>query len=107
MRGRGVARVHARFGHVELRLVRDVAQHARLRAGAEQGALRTLQYLDALEIRGVDVEIAARKLRGLLIEVDGDVRETTVRSRRLYSRNRRSRGRAYRCCSDSGPPRAR
>ena len=75
VRGRRVAGVHRRLGHVELRLVGDVAQYARLRAGAEQRALRALEDLDALQVGGVDVEIAARQLRRLLVEVDRDVRE--------------------------------
>jgi hypothetical protein len=73
--GRGVAGVHHRFSYIELRFVRDVTYDTRLRARAEEGALRTLQDLDAVEIRRVDVKIAVWKLRGLLIEIHRDVRE--------------------------------
>ena len=59
---------------IELGLVRDVADHAGLGAGTEQRALRTLQNLDAIEVGGVDVEVAIRELTGLIIEVDCDVR---------------------------------
>jgi hypothetical protein len=84
--GRRGAAVHHRLGHVELRFVREVAHHARLGARAEQGALRALQDLDPLEIRGVNVQITLWQLRGLLIEVHRDVRETADDTRTLQAR---------------------
>ena len=54
--------VDVAFGLVELRLVGDVADHARLGARAEKRALRTLQHLDALQVGRVDVEVAAGEL---------------------------------------------
>src|SRR5262249_33687097 len=45
--------------HVDLGLVGDVAKYTGLGAGAEQRSLRTLEHLDALEIGGIDVEVAA------------------------------------------------
>ena len=71
------------FGLVQLRLVRDVANHARLGAGAKQRALRTLEHFDAFEVGGVDVEVAAWKLAGLVIEIDRDVRKAVDRAARL------------------------
>src|SRR5439155_252574 len=81
--GHSVAGLDVRLGHVELRLVRDVADHAGLGAGAEQRALRTFQNLDAIEVRGVDVEVAIRELTGLVVQVDGDVRPQARRSAAL------------------------
>ena len=46
----------------ELRLVGDVADGTRFRAAAEQRPLRPLEHLDALEIGGIDVEVARREL---------------------------------------------
>ena len=69
MRGHCATHTHLGFRHVELGFVGDVAHYARFGAGTEQRALRTLQHLDALEIRGVDVEIAVRQLRGLFVQV--------------------------------------
>src|ERR1700680_561408 len=73
MRGDAVASFEVGLGFVQLRLVGDVAHHTCLRASAEQSTLRTFQNLDALEVCGVDIEVAGRKLAGLVIEVDGDV----------------------------------
>ena len=81
---RCVASVHHCFSHIELRLVCDVTHNTRLGARSEHGALRAFQYLNALEIGGVDVKIAAGKLRGLIIEVHRDARESTETTRRLY-----------------------
>jgi len=64
VRGRRVSGVRRRFRFIELRLVRDVRQRPCLCAGSEERALRTFQYLDTLEIGGVDIKVAARKLRG-------------------------------------------
>ena len=85
VRSRCVAGVHRGFSHIELRLVGDVAHDASLRPRSEQRALRTLQYLDALEIGGVDVKIAAWKLRGLVVQIHRDVRERPENARRLYA----------------------
>ena len=72
--GRAVAGLDVALGHVELRLVGDVADHAGLGAGAEQRALRTFQHLDAIQVGGIDVEVAIRQLAGLIVQIDGDVR---------------------------------
>ena len=66
---------HVGFGDVELWLVGDIAHHAGFRACAEYRALRTLEDFDALQVRGVDVEVAARQRAGLVVEVDRDARE--------------------------------
>ena len=69
-----VAGLDVRLGHVELRLVGDVADHAGLGAGAEQRALRTFQHLDAIQVGRVDIEVAVGQLSGLVVQIDGDVR---------------------------------
>jgi hypothetical protein len=61
------SRRHIALGVVQIRFVGDVTHHARLSARSEQGALRALEYLDTFEIRGIDIQISARQLRGLLI----------------------------------------
>ena len=66
---------HAALGDIELRLVRDVAQHAGQCATAEQRTLRALENLDALEVGGIDVEVTAGYLPRLLVEINGDRRE--------------------------------
>src|SRR5450631_1843451 len=86
MRGRAVTGFHVPLGHIELRLVRDVAHHAGLRAGTEQSALRAFEYFDALEVGGVDVEVARRQLAGLIVQVNGDVREAADGTARLAAR---------------------
>ena len=48
VRGEGVAGIDTAFGQVEFRLVRDVADHTGLGAGAEQRSLRPLENFDAL-----------------------------------------------------------
>src|SRR3984893_3126607 len=83
MRGCGETGLRHRFGDIQRWLIRDVPQNASLCARSEQSSLWTLQDLDTFQIGGVDVEIAAWKLRGLFIEVDRDVGEATVDSRRL------------------------
>jgi hypothetical protein len=75
VRGDAVAGLDIAFGDVELGLVGDVADHAGLGAGAEQRALRAFENFDALEVGGVDVEVAGRQLAGLIVQVDGDVGE--------------------------------
>ena len=71
--GDAVAALDVRLDLVELGLVGDVADDARLGTGAVESALRTLQDLDAVQVRGVDVEIAVGQLAGLVVQVDGDV----------------------------------
>ena len=89
-----VARFGVALGHVELRLVGDVADHAGLGAAAEQRALRTFEHLDALHVDHVDVEVARRELHRLVVEIDRDVRERGEgRGRLVAGRSRRS-GRA-------------
>ena len=79
--GRGAVAGRSRaFRHTLLGLVGDVTQHARLGAGAEEGALRAFQHFDALQVRGVHVEVAAGDLGGLVIEVHGHVRPLADRS---------------------------
>src|SRR6185437_16010221 len=51
--GGGVTRVDVRLSHIQFRLVGDVTHHAGLGTGAEQGALRAFQNLDALHVGGV------------------------------------------------------
>ncbi len=60
MRGRRITRIDVTFGHVDFRLVGDVAHHSGLCTGAEQCSLRALEHLDTLDIGRVDVEISAR-----------------------------------------------
>jgi hypothetical protein len=48
-----------------------------LRSGAEQSALWSFENFDALEIRGIHIQIAAGQLQGLVVEVDSDVREAS------------------------------
>ncbi len=83
MSGRSVAGFDVPLGHVELWFVRDVADRAGLGAGTEQRSLRTLQNLDAIEIGGIDVEVAIRELPGLIIQVDCDVRPQARRTAAL------------------------
>src|SRR5258708_6360247 len=77
MCGDRIARVDAAFRNVDFRLVRYIAYHSRLCASAEERALRTFQYLDALEIHRIDVEVTRRQLSGLLVEVNCDVGKTS------------------------------
>src|SRR5207248_5027698 len=46
-------------------------------------ALRTLQNLDAIQVGGIDVEVAIGELPGLIIQVDGDVRPHARRAAAL------------------------
>ena len=62
MRRDAVARFRVAFGNVQLRLVGDVANRAGLGTAAEQGALRTLEDLDALHVDREDVEVATGEL---------------------------------------------
>jgi hypothetical protein len=54
-----------------------------LGAGPEQRSLRTFQDLDAIQIGGIDVEVAIRELTGLIVQVDRDVRPHTRRAAAL------------------------
>ena len=81
MCGGAVTRLRVALGHVEPRLLRDVAKRTRLGAAAEQGSLRAFENLDALHVDHVDVEIARREGQRLLIEVGRDVRERVDRGR--------------------------
>ena len=60
MRRVRVARVDCALRDVQFRSVRDVAQHARLRAGTEQSALGPFKDFDSLKIRSVNIQIASR-----------------------------------------------
>jgi len=75
MRRRRVARRHVAFGDVEFGLVGDVAHHPGFGAGTEYRALRAFEDFDALQVRGIDIEVAARQRAGLIVEVDRDARE--------------------------------
>ena len=68
-----VAGIELARGRIEIRLVRDVADGARLGAAAEERALRSLEDLDALHVDHVDIEVARRELHRLLVEVDRHV----------------------------------
>src|SRR5581483_6588356 len=48
-------------------------------------ALRPLENLDALQVRGIDVEIAARQLSGLIVQIDRDIRKAVDGPTRLGS----------------------
>ena len=73
----GVAGVEARMEVFQVRLVGDVADGAAHGAGAEEGALRSGQHFDPLQVDGVDVEVAARDRARRVIEVQRDVRLRT------------------------------
>src|SRR5207253_597412 len=73
VRGDSVSGLDARLDLIELRLVGDVADHTRLGARAEERPLRAFQHLDAIQVSGVDIEVAVGELAGLVVEVDGDV----------------------------------
>ena len=75
MSGRRIAGIDVAFGDVELRLVGDIANDARFRAGAEQRPLRAAQYFDAVEIEdcweGVDgTEADVARLDRRVVDVD-------------------------------------
>ena len=74
-RRRAVADIDIAFGDIQLRLVRDVANGAGLRAAAEQRALRAFEDFDPLHVDHVDVIVAGRELHRLVVQVQGDVRE--------------------------------
>ena len=73
-RGRAVGGVHVAFRPVQLGLVGDVTDQSRLRASAEQGALRALQDLDAFHVHQVDVVVVAGEGHRLIVEVQRHVR---------------------------------
>ncbi len=68
---------------VELGLVGDVADRAGLGTAAEQRALRAFEHFDALEVGGIDVEVARRELQRLVVEIQRDVGEVADRRARL------------------------
>src|SRR5579871_3182774 len=80
MRSYTVTGLGGTLGNVELGGVRDVADDAGLGARAEEGPLRSLQHLDAVEVGRIDVEVVIRKLHGLVVEIDRDVRIKTGRA---------------------------
>ena len=73
--GAGAAAIEGAAERLEIRFVGDVAQHAGLCAGAEQRALRSLQYFDPVQVHRVDVQVMSGHLGGLIVEVDRDVGE--------------------------------
>ena len=79
-RGHAVTSRNARLGLVELRLVRDIADDAGLSSCAEQRSLGPLKHLNALEIGCVHIQVAAGQLTGLLVQIDGNVREAVDRA---------------------------
>ena len=81
-----VAGVDIAFRDVELGLVRDVANGAGLGSAAEQRSLGTLQHLDALHVHHVHIVVACRELHGLVVQVQGDVRERRGGRLRLIAR---------------------
>ncbi len=85
MGGRAVGGLGIALRDVQLRLVRDVADRARLGATPEQRALRTLQHLDAFHVGHVYVDIARRERHRLIVEVSRDVRERIDRGARLVA----------------------
>ena len=76
MRGGRVAGVEIRLGHIQFRLVGDVANHTRLCAGAEQRALRTFEDFNAFDVGGINVKVPARQLPGLIVQIHGDIGKT-------------------------------
>ena len=58
---------------VQLGLIGDVPDGARLRAGTEEGPLRTAQHLHAIRIEQVDIRREQRKGDHRLVEVDADL----------------------------------
>ena len=88
MRASRVTGADVALGDVQLRLVREVADHAGLSAGAKQRALRALEDLDAFEVGGIDVEVAAGQLSRLLIQIDRNVGKAADDASRLGARIR-------------------
>ena len=72
-RGHAVTSGNAALRHVELRLVRDIADHAGLSSRTEQSSLRALEDFDALEVRCVHIQVATGQLTRLLVQIDGNV----------------------------------
>src|SRR5207247_3105374 len=73
--GDSIARGDAALGDLDLRLVRDVAEHTAECAATEKRPLRDFEDLDALEVGRIDIQIAAGQLSRLLVEVNGDRRK--------------------------------
>ena len=69
MPGEGIAGVEAGVEFPSIRLVGDVTHRAAHRAGPEQGALRTGQHFDALQIDGVKVQVAANQRSRRVVDV--------------------------------------
>jgi len=65
---------------VELRLVGDVANDARLSPGTEERSLGPCEDFDPLEISGVHIQVSARELTRLLIQIEGNVRKAVDRA---------------------------
>src|SRR3990170_4977911 len=61
------------LGRSNLRLVGDVAKRSADRSGAEQGALRAAQSLDAVEVEQVEIGGAQRQGDDGFVEVDADL----------------------------------
>ena len=71
--GEGHAGVEPGIEAAEVGLVGDQADDAGLRASAEQRTLRTREHLDARQIGGIDIEVAARLRERLFVEIHGDI----------------------------------
>ena len=80
-----VTRLSLAFKGVQLGFVGDIADRAGLGATAEQRALRAFQHFDAVHVHHIDVHIASRKLHGLLVLIDRDIREVGDRAAGLVA----------------------
>ena len=76
--GEAVAGVEAGLELRRIGFARDEAQVAGLRAGAEQRALRPGKHLDAFDVRGVHVQVAAAERHRLLVHVQRDARRRAL-----------------------------
>src|ERR1700677_4292704 len=94
MGGVAVARIDVALRDVKLWFIGDVTQHAGLGTGAEQCTLRPLENFDTLEIRRVDIKVATRQRRGLVVDVYRDVRDKTNRAEVLRSPRTHADGKA-------------
>ena len=63
------------FGFIQLGFVGDISNDTGFGTAAEERPLRSLQDLYSLHIGRVHVQIATRKLPGLLVQIDGHVWE--------------------------------
>ena len=73
--GGPIAGLDPALRHIELGLVRDVAEHTAECAATEERTLRALENLDALEVGRIDIEVTAGQLPRLLVEINGNRRE--------------------------------